>query len=169
MRFWVSNGPPRLLPPPSEEADCWPGVCGAFFLSDGHFVELPEALPMSASARRGLERRIWHSRAAVPPPLEQHASQLAEKTPQTPGRVHQLGRFEDETARRALSACLPEDLAASLHSPFEWYGCRGAGFHTDAQYDEVLFGAWGMAGPMRGFGLPRTELRGAGAGGALVV
>ena len=146
-----------------------PRVCGAFFLSCGHFVELPDAPPMSASARRGLARRIWHSRAAVPAPLEQQASQLAEKTPQTPGRVHQLGRFEDETARRALSACLPEDLAASLHSPFEWYGCRGAGFHTDAHYDEVLFGAWCMAGPMREFVLAGTELRLACAAGDLVV
>jgi hypothetical protein len=122
---------------------------GAFFLSDGRFIELPAAPPMSAGAIRALARRIWHGRAPVPASWQRRAAQLAQETPQLPGRVHPQGRFEDEALWQALSACLPDDLAAALRRPFEWYGCRGAGFHTDAHYDAVLFGAWCLAGPER--------------------
>jgi len=104
---------------------------------------------MSAGAGRSLARAVWHGRATPPEPLRTRAGSLAEHTPPVPGRVHGLGRFEDEAARRALGASLPRELAAALRPQFEWYGCRGAGFHTDAHYEAVLFGAWYLAGPPR--------------------
>ncbi|HEX4584662.1 MAG TPA: hypothetical protein VH183_07520 [Burkholderiaceae bacterium] len=113
---------------------------------------------MSAGPYRALARRIWHGRTQVPEPLVQRAEQLVQETPQTPGRVHPLGRFEDEEGWQALRRCLPEPLAASLSRQFEWYGCRGAGFHTDAHYDTVLFGAWYLAGPARDVVLAGLQL-----------
>ena len=104
------------------------------------------APPLSAGAGRSLARRIWHGRAPASPALRQRAEQLGLESPQQPGRVHQLGRFEDERAFQALHRSLPTGLAAALRPQFEWYGCRGAGFHTDAHYDAVLFGAWCLAG-----------------------
>jgi len=104
---------------------------------------------MSAGASRALARRVWHGHAPVPAGLASRAALLAETTPQVPGRVHELGRFEDESVWQALGACLPESLTAALRRPFEWYGCRGAGFHTDAHFPAVLFGVWCLAGPVR--------------------
>src|SRR3984957_20835167 len=113
--------PPPLLPLSSEDADCLPRSRGAFFLSRGRFIELPAAPPMSAGAMRTLARRTWHGRAPVPAPLQGRAAQLAQETPQLPGRVHPQGRFEDEALWQALSSCLPEDWAAALRRPLEWY------------------------------------------------
>jgi hypothetical protein len=126
-----------------------PRLRGAFFLVFGRLIELPATAPMTAGAGRSLARRVWHGRAAVPQSLRQLAADLAEQTPQVPGRVHELGRFEDEAGRGALGASLPPEAAAALRARFEWYGCRGAGFHTDAHYETVLFGAWCIAGPPR--------------------
>ena len=146
-----------------------PRVRGAFFLSQGRLIELPPARPMSAGACRSVARCVWHARAKIPTGLGQQAWQLAEKTPSSPGRVHDLGHFHDETARETLSACLPEHLAAALRGQFEWYGCRGAAFHTDAHYDAVLFGAWCVAGPPRDIVFADPGLRVASASGDLIV
>jgi len=142
---------------------------GAFFLSCGRSIELPAAAPMSAGASRSLARRVWHTWAAIPAALGRHATQLAEETPTCPGRVHELGRFRDESAWQALNACLPEHLGAALRRQFEWYGCRGAGFHTDAHYPSVLFGAWWVAGPPRDIVFADPRLRLACASCELVV
>jgi hypothetical protein len=118
-------------------------------LSLGRFVERPHPAPLSAGGDRAVAGRIWHGRSGAPQSLQQRAARLAETVPPIPGRVHELGRFEDEPGRQALAASLPEPLAAALRPKFEWYGCRGAGFHTDAHYPAVLFGAWCLAGPLR--------------------
>jgi hypothetical protein len=126
-----------------------PRVCGAFFLNRGHLIELPAVAPRSAGGDRSLARRIWHAQAVVPVALERRAAWLAEETPSSPGRVHDLGRLDDETAWHAVSARLPDDFLGALRPQLQWYGCRGAGFHTDAHYSNVLFGAWYLAGPAR--------------------
>jgi hypothetical protein len=138
-------------------------------LSRGRFVELETATPFSAGVSRALARRIWHGRIPVPAQLGREAALLAGKTPETPGRVHSLGRFEDETAWQALEGSLPQPLGASLRRPFEWYACRGAGFHTDAHYEGVLFGAWCLAGPERDVVFASAGPRLACAPGDLVV
>jgi hypothetical protein len=146
-----------------------PRLCGAFFLSRGRLIALPSAPLRSAGGCRSLAGWVWQTRAAAPAPLERRAAQLAKETPSPPGRVHDLGRFEDETSWRSLRSRLPDHLAAALRPPLEWYGCRGAGFHTDAHYSTVLFGAWYLAGPPRNlvFGDPALQL--ACANGELVV
>jgi hypothetical protein len=126
-----------------------PRLCGAFFLSHGSFVGKPGAFPTSAGAARAVAWRIWQGRAPAPGTLRQRAAHLAQTVPQIPGRVHEMGRFRDDDGQRALAACLPQALAEALRPKLEWYGCRGAGFHTDAHYQDVLFGAWCLAGPAR--------------------
>lgn len=80
-------------------------------------------------------------------------------TVSTPGRVHGLGRFEDAGLRTALVGTLPAVLAGSLRPGFEWYACRGAFFHNDAHYEDVLFGAWCVGGPQREIVFARAGLR----------
>jgi hypothetical protein len=76
-----------------------------------------------------------------------------------PGRVHSLGRFEDEAVHTALKEALPDDLSDALKPGFEWYACRGAFFHHDAHYAEVLFGAWCAGGPPRELVFARPAIR----------
>jgi len=76
-----------------------------------------------------------------------------------PGRVHGLGRFQDESVHAALKAALPDDLRDALRPGFEWYACRGAYFHHDAHYAGVLFGAWCARGPSRELVFARPALR----------
>jgi len=124
---------------------------------------------MAAGASRGLARRIWHGRLPIPPELGRCAAQLAQQTPATPGRVHTLGRFADESALLTLRAGLPAAFGSALRPEFEWYGCKGAGFHTDAHYDAVLFGAWLLAGPPRDIAFAEPPLRLACSAGDAVV
>ena len=77
----------------------------------------------------------------------------------TPGRVHGLGRLFSDEIHASLAAALPPQLRSSLRREFEWYGCRGAFFHNDAHYGEVLFGAWCVAGPSRDIVFARAGLR----------
>jgi hypothetical protein len=136
---------------------------------DGGFAEHRGALPMSAGASRTLARRAWYGRAPAPAALGWRAEELAASVPPLPGRVQPLGRFEDPAVWQALSVCLPPEAGKSLRRTFEWYGCRGAGFHTDAHYDSVLFGAWCLAGPARDVVFGQRGLRLACTAGDLVM
>jgi len=136
---------------------------------DGHYLEHRGPIRVSAGTTRALARRLWCGRMRAPDGLQQRANELAAQVPAVPGRVHALGRFEDGAATLALSTCLPPSQAAVLRPQFEWYGCRGAGFHTDAHYDCVLFGAWCLAGPEREIVFARSGLRLACSAGELVV
>jgi len=135
----------------------------------GRYIEHSGSVRVSAGAARALARRLWHGQMRPPAGLQQQASELAAVAPATPGRVHSLGHFKDEAGTLALRACLPPSSAALLRPQFEWYGCRGAGFHTDAHYDCVLFGAWCLAGPKREVVFARSGLRLSCAAGDLVV
>jgi hypothetical protein len=146
-----------------------PRLRGAFFLSRGHLIELEAAGPWCADGCRSLARFIWHAQGSIPVRLMRQAAQLAEETPASPGRVHDLGRFDDEQAHQALGACLPQPLADALRPQLHWYACRGAGFHTDAHYSSVLFGAWYLAGPPRNLAFADPTLHLACPIGLLVV
>ncbi len=87
------------------------------------------------------------------------AAQAATRTPSAPGRVHGGGGFSSAAALAALRAALPLALIAALRPGFEWYCCRGAFFHNDAHYGEVLFGAWCVQGPTRELVFARLGLR----------
>lgn len=76
-----------------------------------------------------------------------------------PGRVHGLGRFASSEVHAALARTLPPALRGSLRRQFEWYACRGAFFHNDAHYGDVLFGAWCVAGPAREIVFARAGAR----------
>jgi len=84
MRVWVSNVRLSSSPSPPKRRIVLPRVWRAFFLSDGHFVELRRAADVGQRSQ-GAGAPDLDSRAAVPAPLEQQASHLAaRKTPQTP-------------------------------------------------------------------------------------
>lgn len=70
---------------------------------------------------------------------------------------------------RVLAAALPAELSDCLRPGLEWYACRGAFFHHDAHYADVLFGAWCAAGPPRDLVFARTGIRVAMSPGDWVV
>lgn len=86
-----------------------------------------------------------------------------------PGRVASLGPWRDQAALGQLRAALPPSLAPSLRESFEWYACRGACYHTDAHYADVLFGAWCVLGPSRELVFARLKTRVDATPGALCV
>lgn len=89
------------------------------------------------------------------------------------GRVLSGGIIENAAhanlVRAALTAALPTPLLVHLRSRFEWYGCRGAAFHNDAHYADVLFGAWCIDGPARQIVFPRVATRINAAAGDWIV
>ncbi|MFN7570872.1 MAG: hypothetical protein ACK5TK_05360 [Betaproteobacteria bacterium] len=119
----------------------------------------PVARCTSAGGVRGSARRLWQGRLAPPVGLATLAGQAADDAPQASGRVHGGGSFAQAGALAALQQALPAALVAALRPNFEWYVCRGAFFHTDAHYGEVLFGAWCVLGPARELVFPRLGLR----------
>ena len=64
---------------------------------------------------------------------------------------------------------MPLPLRRSLRPGFEWYACRGAFFHHDAHYGNVLFGAWCVGGPRREIVFSRSGIRVAAGVGDWVV
>ncbi len=123
----------------------------------------------SGGTRRSCAGRIWVAHLAPSAKILGSAPALCDRCPTTPGRVHGLGEFEDPDVHAAISARLPPGHALHLRRRFEWYACRGAGFHTDAHYADVLFGAWCVAGPRREIVFSRAGLRVGGAVGDLAI
>lgn len=126
-----------------------------------HWLESPAPVARctTAGAERGSARRLWQGPLAPPAGLATLAGQAAGDAPQASGRVHGGGTFAQAGALAALRQALPPALAAALRPNFEWYVCRGAFFHTDAHYGEVLFGAWCVLGPARELVFPRLGLK----------
>jgi hypothetical protein len=79
------------------------------------------------------------------------------------------GKYADRTVVEGLQRVLPPALGAALRTDLEWYGCRGAGFHTDAHYAELLFGAWYIDGPPCDIVFARLDVRIASEPGTLIV
>ncbi len=106
------------------------------------------------AADRGSAQRLLVGHA--PPP----AIPLPDLSPVTaPGRVFSLGRFRSHLVTSSLATELPKAVQGSLRTELEWYACRGAFFHNDAHYGNVLFGAWCVAGPARDVVFARAGLR----------
>lgn len=127
------------------------------------FVELPATLAWCVSAEAGARcsaARLLAGQCDAGANARLQAEAIARsQAAEAPGRVISGGRFSDAALHAALAAALPADLRASLRPGFEWYGCRGAHFHTDAHYGDVLFGAWCLAGPPRTIAFARAALR----------
>jgi hypothetical protein len=137
------------------------------------FVECVAAAANCVTNGRALRTtaaRLWHVRiepdAAARARAQAVAASLAGAAP---GRVESGGTFEDAALGAALRRALPSEIAAALRPRFEWYGCRGAFFHNDAHFGDVLFGVWCLAGPARDLVFARLERRIPVAVGAAVV
>lgn len=117
----------------------------------------------ASGSLRGLATVVGHARAAPP------AVAWPVDVPPVAGRVTSGGRWTDERVSAALAQVLGHPLAAALRNEFEWYLCRGAFFHTDAHFNGVLFGVWGVSGPAAEIAFPRAGLRLAGSPGSIVV
>jgi hypothetical protein len=140
-------------------------------MKDAGFIDLSaeSAVCDAAGARRSTARRVWTSRLAPSAALIETARSIMARCPQTPGRVHSLGEFEDTATNVLLAAGLPAGCALHMRERLEWYACRGAGFHNDAHYADVLFGAWCIGGPPREIVFPRAVKRVPAAVGDLVI
>jgi hypothetical protein len=119
----------------------------------------PVARCIGAAGQRGSMGRLLCGHLIPTAELAAMAEQVARLTPAAAGRVHSGGAFTSEQALETLRAALPAALAPALKPGFEWYCCRGAFFHSDAHYGEVLFGAWCTYGPARELVFARLGLR----------
>jgi hypothetical protein len=136
-------------------------------LSLARFAELaggPALCRCAGAADRGSAIRLLAGHLGVPDMPLPDTTAVA-----TPGRVHGLGRFANDWIHVSLAGALPPDLRDSLLREFEWYACRGAFFHNDAHYGDVLFGAWCVAGPPREIVFSRAGARCPAAPGDWVV
>lgn len=132
-------------------------------------LEVPPAVCEGTDGKRSSARCVWVASILPDDSLTESALLFADRCPRTPGRVHGLGDLLDPGVHAALLAQLPPGKGLRLRERFEWYACRGAGFHTDAHYGGVLFGAWCVAGPKREIVFSRSGLRVGAAVGELVV
>jgi hypothetical protein len=120
----------------------------------------PAAVCTSPGAQaRGAARRLWHDVQAPDDTARAAAARVRLDPQAAPGRVQSAGTVEDETLTAQLRAALPAAIGQALRTRMEWYSCRGAFFHNDAHYGDVLFGAWCLAGPPRELVFPRIGLR----------
>ena len=121
-----------------------------------HLVEhgAPALTAAAASGRlRGVAGAVGHAVHAAP----DIALPKTDECP--PGRVVSGGQWRSSAIHAALCAAIGPALTPFLRRTFEWYFCRGAFFHNDAHYDEVLFGVWCVEGPPRDIVFPRCDLR----------
>lgn len=130
-------------------------------------LDAPPLLAGSASALRPVARRVATSFAAPPSELTVRADAVDSASPKV-GRVHSGGTWNDARTHAALEETL-YPLPHALRPTFEWYICRGAFFHTDAHYADVLFGVWYIAGPPIDIVFARAPLRVAARPGTIVV
>jgi len=112
---------------------------------------------------RGVAGRILHGQSAPVAILIAAAHAVRARLGPDVGRVLSGGMIDDaaqvDLVRGALVAALPASLWVHLRPSLEWYGCRGAAFHNDAHYADVLFGAWCIDGPTREIVFPRVATR----------
>lgn len=117
---------------------------------------------------RSLARRVATAVATPSPGLVEHARTIS--GPESViGRVQSGGAWNDSDVHGALVRALDPLPGRALRQTFEWYQCRGAFFHTDAHYADVLFGVWYIEGPPVDIVFARASLRVAARPGTIVV
>jgi hypothetical protein len=131
-------------------------------------LNAPPLLAGSATSVRSLARRVATGIATPSPDLVERARAIGGPEPAI-GRVHSGGAWNDSVVHGALARALQPLPGHALRQAFEWYQCRGAFFHTDAHYADVLFGVWYIAGPPVDIVFARTSLRVAARPGTIVV
>jgi phage terminase large subunit-like protein len=131
-------------------------------------LHAPPLLARSATALRPLARRVATAIAMPSPELVEHARTNIDPEPVI-GRVQSGGAWSDGVVHGALVRALDPLPGLALRQTFEWYQCRGAFFHTDAHYADVLFGVWYIDGPPVDIVFARASLRVAARPGTIVV
>ncbi|HTN49388.1 MAG TPA: hypothetical protein VMK32_08165 [Burkholderiaceae bacterium] len=129
-------------------------------------IDAPPLLARSGAELRPVAQRFARAYRALPLQLTHRSTDLI--TEGTTGRVHAGGAFEDEAIHTELALALA-DLGPALRPRFEWYWCRGAFFHTDAHYADVMFGVWAVAGPPSDIVFARSGQRVEVSAGTIVV
>ena len=152
-----------------------PANAGAFFCStpDNRAMEFlpvdgPPLLAGSGPTLRPVARRLAH---AFGPPSTQFTARASavEVADPTVGRVQSGGAWIDADVHARVATLLEPALLHGLRQRFEWYVCRGAFFHTDAHYANVMFGVWYIVGPPVDLVFPRIGRRLAMHPGALTI
>lgn len=137
------------------------------------FIECTAAVANCATQglpARATAVRLWHAWLEPGAGARARAQAVAARLAgAAPGRVQSAGLFDDAALGTALRRALPNEVGAALRPRFEWYGCRGAFFHNDAHFGDVLFGVWCLAGPARDLVFARMARRVPVAVGAAVV
>jgi hypothetical protein len=113
--------------------------------------------------------RLWRGHASAPEQVILAARTAAIGMNARPGKVESGGTFEERSLAELIRRALPAPLAGFLRAKMEWYGCRGAFFHNDAHYDDVLFGVWCILGPPRDLVFSRVAARVPAVVGGLAV
>ncbi len=122
----------------------------------------------SATSLRPMARRVATAVAAPPPELAARARAIDTVEPVI-GRVQSGGTWNDALVHAALAQALDPLPGSALRRTFEWYHCRGAFFHTDAHYADVLFGVWYIEGPAVEIVFARAALRISARPGTIIV
>ena len=131
-------------------------------------LNAPPLLAGSATSVRSLARRVATAIATPSPELVERARAIS--GPESViGRVQSGGAWNDSDVHGALVRALDPLPGRALRQTFEWYQCRGAFFHTDAHYADVLFGVWYIEGPPVDIVFARASLRVAARPGTIVV
>ena len=129
------------------------------------------AAPLLAGSDAGMRpvaTRVARAARPISPELQRRAD-LPGAAALEVGRVHSGGAWSDAGVHREIATALDPEWSPALRTRLEWYMCRGAFFHTDAHFGDVLFGVWYVSGPPVDIALPRAGLRLAADPGALVV
>jgi hypothetical protein len=122
----------------------------------------------SGAGTRPIARRLAHGQQAPEGALIAAALEVAASAG-SPGRVQSGGTFRDGSVTARIAQALGPALAPALRETLEWYVCRGAHFHNDAHYGDVMFGVWCVMGPEADLVFPRAGLRLSARPGCLAV
>ncbi|HQR19976.1 MAG TPA: hypothetical protein PLE54_06415 [Burkholderiaceae bacterium] len=122
----------------------------------------------SDAGMRPVATRVAHGARPIPLELRRRADRPGTGALEV-GRVHSGGTWSDADVHREIASALDPEWAPALRARLEWYMCRGAFFHTDAHFGDVLFGVWYVSGPPVDMVFPLAGLCLAVEPGALVV
>lgn len=125
-------------------------------------------LAASASGLRPLARYVAQAFRTPAPQLVARALAVGNECSEI-GRVRSGGDWSDIKVHQEIAAALDPVPRRALRTRFEWYLCRGAFFHTDAHYSDVLFGVWYLSGPPVDIVFGRAGLRISADPGTLAV
>jgi hypothetical protein len=131
-------------------------------------IDAPPLLAGSAPALRPVARRLALAFGSPSALLIERAKAVEVSDPVV-GRVQSGGAWTDAEVHSRIAELLEPVLQKALRRGFEWYVCRGAFFHTDAHYANVLFGVWYIVGPPVDLVFPRIGRRLAAHPGSLAI